>query len=144
AEWAAELLDAAERFDASVASLRGGAGETLRIAASMTIAEHLAPHWLTSLNAAGGGPRIELTAANSEAVLLAVRNASATIGFIETPNVPADLATTKFASDELVVVVGRTHPWAKRARGISAEELASTPLVSRERGSGTRLALERA
>ncbi|MFP3380761.1 LysR substrate-binding domain-containing protein, partial [Bacillus sp. SIMBA_069] len=90
---AAELLDAAERFDASVASLRGGAGETLRIAASMTIAEHLAPHWLTSLNAAGGGPRIELTAANSEAVLLAVRNASATIGFIETPNVPADLAT---------------------------------------------------
>lgn len=143
-EWAADLLDASERFDASVASLRQTSDDTLRIAASMTIAEHLAPRWLTALSAGGRGPRIELTAANSDAVLLAVRSSAATIGFIETPDVPIDLATLEFASDELVVVVGRTHPWARRARGISAEELARTPLVSRERGSGTRLALERA
>ncbi|MDN4597146.1 LysR family transcriptional regulator [Leifsonia virtsii] len=144
AEWAAEVVEAADRFDASVASLRGATEETLRIAASMTIAEHLAPRWLTALGADGHGPRIELTAANSEAVLAAVRDGAATIGFIETPEVPTDLATSVFASDELVVVVGRGHPWARRSRSVSAEELARTPLVSREVGSGTRLAFERA
>ncbi len=143
-EWAADLLDATERFDASVASLRQTTDDTLHIAASMTIAEHLAPRWLTALSTGVRGPRIELTAANSEAVLLAVRSSAAAIGFIETPDVPTDLGTLEFASDELVVVVGRTHPWARRARGISAEELARAPLVSRERGSGTRLAVERA
>lgn len=149
AEWAAEVLEAADRFDASLAALRGATEATLRIAASMTIAEHLAPRWLTSLRLAslgtdGRGPRIELTAANSEAVLAAVREGSATIGFIETPDLPSDLATSVFASDELVVVVGRDHPWARRPRGVSVEELARTPLVSREVGSGTRLAFERA
>lgn len=144
AEWASDVLEAADRFDASVASLRQATDETLRIAASMTIAEYLAPRWLTSLNTGDLGTRVELTAANSEAVLLAVRDSTAVIGFIETPDVPSDLATVEFASDELVVVVGRAHPWARRVRGISAEELARTPLISRERGSGTRLAFERA
>lgn len=144
AAWAADLLDAADRFDASVAALRQTEEETLRIAASMTIAEHLAPRWLTSLGTSAAAPRIELTAANSETVLTAVREATASVGFIETPDVPTDLASVEFASDELVVVVGPTHPWARRARGVSAQELARTPLVARERGSGTRLAFERA
>jgi len=43
AEWAAEVLDAADRFDASVLSLRESSHGSLRIAASMTIAENLAP-----------------------------------------------------------------------------------------------------
>ncbi|MGH1524488.1 LysR family transcriptional regulator [Leifsonia sp. L25] len=144
AAWAADLLEAADRFDASVDALRQTAEETLRVAASMTIAEHLAPRWLTSLGTGGAGPRVELTAANSETVLTAVRDATAAIGFIETPDVPADLASVEFASDELVVVVGRSHPWAGRARGVSVQELARTPLIARERGSGTRLAFERA
>jgi molybdate transport repressor ModE-like protein len=144
AAWAADLLEAADRFDASVAALRQPGEQTLRIAASMTIAEHLAPRWLTSLGTGGAAPRVELTAANSETVLTAVRNATASVGFVETPDVPADLASVEFASDELVVVVGRNHPWARRARSVSTQELARTPLVARERGSGTRLALERA
>jgi molybdate transport repressor ModE-like protein len=144
AAWAADVLEAVDRFDASVAAIRETDEETLRIAASMTIAEHLAPRWLMSLGTLRPGPRIEMTATNSETVLRAVRDTAATVGFIETPDVPSDLASLEFASDELVLVVGRTHPWARRGRGVSAEELSRTPLVAREPGSGTRLAFERA
>lgn len=144
AEWAAEVLDAADRFDASVLSLRESSHGSLRIAASMTIAENLAPRWLTAMHAESPQLLIELTAANSEAVAAAVRSGAAAVGFIETPELPAGLEHATFGSDELVVVVGRDHPWAGRARGVSIEELARTPVVARESGSGTRLAYERA
>mgnify|MGYP001095837828 FL=1 len=144
AEWAAEVLDAADRFDASVLSLRESSHGSLRIAASMTIAENLAPRWLTAMHAESPELLIELTAANSEAVAASVRSGAAAVGFIETPELPAGLEHATFGSDELVVVVGRDHPWAGRARGVSIEELARTPVVARESGSGTRLAYERA
>ncbi|KQR53726.1 hypothetical protein ASF88_02380 [Leifsonia sp. Leaf336] len=144
AEWAAEVLDAADRFDASVLSLRESSQGSLRIAASMTIAENLAPRWLTAMQGESPDLRIELIAANSEAVVAAVRSGAAAIGFIETPDLPADLEAATIGSDELVVVVGRGHPWGRRTRGVSVEDLARTPVVARESGSGTRLAYERA
>jgi DNA-binding transcriptional LysR family regulator len=64
--------------------------------------------------------------------------------FIETPELPEGLERMTFATDELVVVVGPGHPWARRSSGITVDELASTPVLARERGSGTRLAFERA
>jgi len=45
--------------------------------------------------------------------------------------------------DEVVVVVPGTHPWHGRKQ-IALEELRSEPLLIRERGSGTRAALEAA
>ena len=48
------------------------------------------------------------------------------------------------ARDELVLVVRPDHPWARRRRGVTADELARTPLVTREHGSGTREFLEAA
>jgi DNA-binding transcriptional LysR family regulator len=38
----------------------------------------------------------------------------------------------------LAVVVGSTHPWATRPNPLTVQELASAPLVLRERGSGLR------
>jgi DNA-binding transcriptional LysR family regulator len=46
-------------------------------------------------------------------------------------------------SDELVVVVGAEHPWAGRST-VSLADLQQEPMVLRERGSGSREALERA
>jgi DNA-binding transcriptional LysR family regulator len=37
-----------------------------------------------------------------------------------------------------VIVVAAGHPWRKRRRPISAHQLAATPLLLREPGSGTR------
>ncbi|MFJ3394066.1 LysR family transcriptional regulator [Leifsonia aquatica] len=143
-EWATELLAAVDRFSSATAALRAPASGSLRVAASMTIAEHLAPAWLTALRGAEPGVRIELTAANSVGVVEAVRGRAADLGFIETPDLPAGLPHRTIATDELVVVVGPRHPWARRRSGVTAAELAAEPLVVRESGSGTRLALERA
>ncbi len=48
------------------------------------------------------------------------------------------------AHDRLVVVTAPGHPWARRGKPLAAEELAATPLILREEGSGTRQVLDAA
>jgi molybdate transport repressor ModE-like protein len=150
AEWATRLLDVAAQLDAGIAALRQDHRRRLRVSASLTVAEHLLPAWLVSFRAAarqpggadagGPGAEIVLTAANSDAVIAHVSDGRADIGFIEGPQVPAALRRRVVARDRLVVVVPPAHPWARRGT-VTAAQLAATPLVSREAGSGTRDAL---
>ncbi len=60
------------------------------------------------------------------------------LGFIEGSRPPGRLSSRELLTDELVIVVPAGHPWARRRRPISVNELAKTPLVLREPGSGTR------
>lgn len=147
AGWASEVLAAAERLEAGIESVRAEAVRQLDVAASLTIAEYLLPRWLVTLRdrqEAAGQPltRVGLVAANSEAVLELVRSRAVPLGFIETPEIPADVRHVSVGSDRLQVAVAPTHPWARRRRPLAASELARTPLVAREEGSGTRRALE--
>ena len=141
--WAAPLLAAADDFAAATRSLRESRADTLRIAASLTIAEHLLPPWVARWRAQRGqeGPLVQLRAANSSAVVESVREGAVDLGFIETPDLPQDLGREQIGSDTVEVVVDAAHPWARRA-AVRADELARTPLVLREPGSGTRRALE--
>lgn len=146
AEWAARLLEVAHHVDAGLTAMRTEKRRRLKVAASQTIAEQLLPQWLVSLATAAAregrtAPQIVLTATNSDGAIAMVRNGTAELGFIERPNPPGELASRMVAQDELVVIVAPVHAWARRSRSISAAELAQTPLVMRESGSGTRDAL---
>lgn len=141
--WAEDVLDAADRLDAGIRSIRSGVTHRLAVAASQTNAEHLVPHWLIELRASeeasGYPPTVaELTVANSTGVIDLVRDGKAGIGFIETPHLPAGLPAQRVRDDELLVVVAPGHPWAKRGVPLRLPELARTPIVMREAGSGTR------
>lgn len=145
--WAREVLAASERLDTAIASLRRDGVRQLRVVASQTIAEHLLPHWLVTLRrqqeANGLTPTLtELAVTNSTSAAAVVRAGDADVGFIESPVLPTGLATRTVRFDDLVVVVAPGHRWARRREAITADELARTPLVTRELGSGTREALE--
>ncbi len=85
---------------------------------------------------------VQLSVSNSAGAADLVRSGAASIGFIESPNIPGDLASQTVQYDEMVLVVAPDHPWARRRSPVTAGELARTPLVTRERGSGTRDSLE--
>ena len=145
--WAEDVLDAADRLEAGLRSIRSGVSHRLAIAASQTIAEHLVPHWLVELRnieqaSAEQTPTVvELTVANSTRVIELVRDVKVRLGFIETPQLPADLVTAHLRDDEMLVVTAPAHPWARRRRPLSLTEIAETALVMREAGSGTRVTL---
>ena len=146
ADWAGQLTELAAGLEASVAALRAERHARLRVAASLTVAEYLMPRWLVTLRhqveARGDELSVQLTATNSEEVAERVRDGRAGLGFVEGPSAPEDLAWREIGTDSLVLVVPAGHPWSRRRRPVDATELAGTPLVSREAGSGTRRALE--
>ncbi|WP_297739093.1 LysR family transcriptional regulator [Nocardioides sp.] len=149
-QWAGRVLEEAAQLDAGIAALRSDRRGHLRIAASLTIAEHLLPGWLVAVRAeqaqAGHVPTdFTMTATNSERVVVMVSAGEVELGFVEGPDAPAGLHHRLVGRDELVVVVARDHEWAHRSRRrVAASTLAATPLVVRETGSGTRTVLERA
>ena len=141
--WADEVLDAADRLEAGIDTLTGNTASRLTIAASQTIAENLLPRWLIRLRhieeAAGLQPTVtDLRVANSTDVANLVRAGDYEFGLIESPRLPTDLITDWLGDDELVTVVAPSHPWASRSAPLDLAELADTPLVMRENGSGTR------
>lgn len=147
ADWAAEVLAAAERLDVAIASVRADSVRQLAVAASQTIAEYLLPQWLVSLRrqqeSLGLVPtHVKLSVSNSTEVGELVRSGAVPLGFIESPIIPADLASVTVGYDDLVLVVAPDHRWARRRSPISPEELAATPLIIREQGSGTRDTLQ--
>src|ERR1700722_1323736 len=144
AGWAQAAVDAAAALDAGVTSLRAHSDAVLRVAASMTVAEYLLPGWLTVLRARDPRTAVALTAGNSAEVAAAVLDGRADLGFVEGPDQPPGLASQQVSADRLTVVVAPGHRWDRRRSGITAAELAATPLVAREPGSGTRRYFEQA
>ena len=139
---ARELLEAAEQFSDWLRHSRDEDARELRVGASMTIAEHLMPAWLAELRRRSPRVRVDLEVLNSTQVLAGVHDGRLRLGFVETPRLPKDVHAMTLREDELVVVVAPEHPWALREGPLDPAELAATPLVVREGGSGTRDAYE--
>lgn len=143
AEWAQVVLAAARQLDAGIDTLREQRRSHLQVAASQTVAEYLFPEWLMALRVHAPSTVIALQSGNSADVARAVLEGRAEIGFIEGPRAPKGLQSRLIARDRLVVVVAPGHPWARRT-AITLDEIAGTPLIQRESGSGTRTAFEQA
>ncbi len=146
-EWAAPLLDDARQLAAGLASLRTDRAAHLRVASSLTVAEHLLPGWLVALHeqqarAERPATDVVLSAVNSDTVVARVRSGEADLGFIEGPHHPPALHTRTVAVDQLVVVVAPAHPWARRRTPVTPALLARTPMIRRESGSGSRQAFD--
>jgi DNA-binding transcriptional LysR family regulator len=138
------VLDQAHALVQCAAALRARSRDRLRVTASLTIAEHLVPGWLVALRDVDPGVHVELNVTNSTHVIERVRGGEADLGFIEGRGAPRDLHSRAVARDRLVVVVAPGHPWARKRRPLRPVELATTPLLLREAGSGTRETLEAA
>ncbi|MGB3259128.1 MAG: LysR family transcriptional regulator [Ornithinimicrobium sp.] len=141
-DWARVVLSAAEDLMGGLAALRHEGAGTLTVAASMTIAEYLLPAWLADFRARQPKVQVALDVTNSAHVIDGVQAGLYRVGFIESSAPPTTLHRLQVGTDRLVVVVPPTHDWAQRTDPLTADELAQTPLVLREPGSGTRAALE--
>jgi DNA-binding transcriptional LysR family regulator len=142
-EWASRVLGLAGEMDEGLAALHREARTTLRIAASLTVAEYLLPAWLVALRSAAVRRKqptvaVDLVVANSSAVVRHVLAEEVEVGLVEGRGIPKGLRHRTVGHDRLVVVVAPSHPWARRKEPPSALELAATPIVAREPGSGTR------
>jgi len=113
----------------------------LRLAASLTIGECLLPDLLADWKTAHPASPVHLMIGNTSEVIAAVAGFDVDIGFIEGRQTHPQLIVHAWRSDELVIIAGPAHPLA---RGIAnTRQLGEATWALRERGSGTREAVER-
>lgn len=140
-------LDAVGTFSRAVAgAARPDAARSLTVAVSNTVAELYFPSWAARFHKLNPQVRVLLRPCNSAAVGDAVADGECPLGFVEGTAVTHGLDSAVVGVDDLILVVPASHPWAHRdARtgvGVTAAELRRTPLIMRERGSGSRDVVE--
>lgn len=120
-------------------------GVQLRIAASNTIGSYILPAMLAGFRHAQAGPcTLDLRIGNTQDVLHALMRFEADIGLIEGTSHERDLRSVHWCDDEMVVVVGPSHPLAGVADNADAlhDMLREADWIVREPGSGTREIIE--
>ncbi|AOY93392.1 LysR family transcriptional regulator [Cupriavidus sp. USMAA2-4] len=116
-------------------------GVQLRLAASNTIGSYILPALLRGFRDSQPGPcALDMRIGNTREVLQALLQFEADLGLIEGTCHERDLRSTHWCDDEMVVVVGTTHPLAQRP--VSRQALREADWIVREPGSGTREVIE--
>ncbi len=121
--------------------LRGLKRGRLRLTMAST-ANYFAPRLLAGFCRAFPGVRISLDVANRDGLIQALENNTADIVIMGKPPAHLPVEAEIFLDNPLVVIAPPDHPLAGRKR-IPLSELARHTFIVRERGSGTRAAVER-
>jgi LysR family transcriptional regulator, transcriptional activator of the cysJI operon len=136
----AETITEAQR---ALAALNDEVVGELRLGASTTVAQYVLPRILGAFLKQYPHVHLSLVSGNTERIVEAVAEERVALGIIEGPAMRRDVKTERMVRDEMVLIVSPNHAWAK-AGAIEPEDLATVPLLLRERGSGSRRVVERA
>lgn len=137
----ADWLDTWGRFEQTVADLKGLKQGRLRIAA-VTTTKYFMPRILGPFCAQYPGIDISLEVVNRDRVLERLVRNQDDIYIMGVPPEGLDIESEPFMDNELVLLAPASHRLAGR-KGIDFAELAQETFLVRERGSGTRMTMER-
>ncbi len=138
---ARRLLDGAQQIEAGFEPGAAASTGRLKIGCSTTIGNHVLPLVLHALRKQTPALRVDMESANSSAIARKVANFELDMGLIEGPCHLPELRAEPWLVDELLVVVGRRHALAKRAK-VTLTDLRDADWLLREPGSGTREEVE--
>jgi DNA-binding transcriptional LysR family regulator len=131
---------AAETMLADLAGLKRG---SLSLAASQTVGNYWLPPLIYRYRSRYPGIALDLRIGNTEQVAAWVQDGRADLGFVEGAVDNPALSARVVAEDELVLVVGTSHPWGG-TRAPKLDEMKAANWIAREQGSGTRRIFETA
>lgn len=115
----------------------------LKVGASTTVGNYLLPAIIAEFSRHYPRAKSLLQVGNTSQIEQAVESGELDLGIIEGPLHAGSLHSAIWRSDELVVIVGESHPWATQKK-VSNSMLEQAPWIMRERGSGTREIFEAA
>ncbi|MDP3910927.1 MAG: LysR family transcriptional regulator, partial [Gemmatimonadales bacterium] len=133
------LLASAERAAVELKGVRTG---SVAVGASTTPGTFLLPAILGRFHTAYPGVALTLRIGDTREIEQWVAAGAVELGVIGEAPIRAGLSAEPWVKDELVAIVARRHPLARR-RGMSAAALAGEPYISRGEGSSTRGVVDR-
>ena len=135
------VLQQLREAEEAINALKGAGGGELHIAVTST-AKYFAPKLLAEFRRTHPEVKVRLTVSNREAVVQQL--ADNTVDLVVMGRAPRGLDTVaaSFAEHPLAIIAAPEHPLARRRR-VALAHLAKETFLIRERGSGTRSAMER-
>ena len=140
-KYANEMSRLQAELEKEMQDLTGSIKGKLKLGASTTIGEYIAPYILGSFKKMYPEVELSLEVSNSEDIEAAIHDTALDIGLVEGPPIGKDLESLPFLQDQLVLITSKDHPWSN-LDSISVFELDKYPFFSREKGSGTRMEME--
>jgi DNA-binding transcriptional LysR family regulator len=136
-----EIFSILDRFTMSVAERKGLKRGHLSLMA-ITTASYFAPRLLGEFSKLYPGIDVSLRVTNKEQVLASMADGLDDLYFVGQPPEDIDVVATPIMDNPIVVLAAPDHPLAHRKR-IPLDRIAAEPWLMREKGSGTRNAIER-
>ncbi len=136
-----EIFAILDHFTMSVAERRGLKQGKLSLMA-ITTASYFAPRLLGEFAKLYPGIDVSLRVTNKEQVLASIADKQDDLYFLGAPPVEIDVIAMPIMDNPIVVLAAPDHPLARQKK-IPLERIAQEPWLMRERGSGTRNAIER-
>jgi DNA-binding transcriptional LysR family regulator len=122
--------------------LKGIEGGHFKISVATTV-NYYATRLLADFCREHPGVRINLDVTNREALLRQLELNETDIVLMGQPPESLDVIAEPFKDNPLVVIAPPDHRFARRRKPVSLSELEAETFITREEGSGTRLAMER-
>lgn len=136
-----EIFGIMDRYVMSVAERQGLKQGQLRLTA-ITTASYFAPRLLGEFARLHPGIDVSLRVTNKEQVLASMADNLDDLYFVGQPPEDIDIVATPIMDNPIIVLAAPDHPLAG-AKNIPLERIAKEPWLMREKGSGTRNAIER-
>lgn len=136
-----EIFDILDRYTMSVAERQGLKQGHLSLMA-ITTASYFAPRLLGEFARLHPGIDVSLRVTNKEQVLISMAENLDDLYILGQPPDDVDVVATPIMDNPIVVLAAPDHPLARRKK-ITLQRIAEEPWLMREKGSGTRNAIER-
>jgi DNA-binding transcriptional LysR family regulator len=141
--YARRILSLAAEARQAVDQFQGRMSGVLIVGGSTIPGEYVLPALVAEFRGKYPDVSITLLIGSSRQVGTWLEEGRVEVGIVGARPASRTLESRELMSDELVVVVGAGHAWASR-RGVTLTDLKAEPMIVRERGSGSREAVERA
>jgi DNA-binding transcriptional LysR family regulator len=141
--YAQRLLALSREARQAMESFQGRMSGDLLVGASTIPGEYILPALIGRFKEKFPDIAITLLIGDSQAVTEWVAEGRAEVGVVGARSGHRSIEFRELLPDDIALIVSATHPWRGRKQ-VTIEELRAEPLLLRERGSGTRAALEAA
>jgi DNA-binding transcriptional LysR family regulator len=138
--YAAGIADLLREAEDAMKALQGVGGGELSIAVTST-AKYFAPRLLAEFRRSHPEARLRLAVSNREAVVRELTENTVDLAVMGRPPRGLDTEAAPFAKHPIGIIAAPEHPLVGRKR-LPLERLAGETFIIRERGSGTRAAME--
>ncbi len=138
---ARQIFDILNHYTMSVADRQGLKQGQLRLMA-ITTASYFAPRLLGEFSKLYPGIDVSLRVTNKEQVLASIADNLDDLYFVGQPPDDIDVVATPIMDNPIIVLAAPDHPLANKKK-IPLGQIAREPWLMREKGSGTRNAIER-